>query len=200
MDQHQPACKPGSVRRRIFAYATRDGHSSGTTLARRLKQPTRTAGPDRPATGMLRNLPRRRSYSVLLPVRFALPSALPRTRCALAAPFHPYRILRTRRFVLCGTVSGVAPAGRYPAPFVCGARTFLPRHLSALAGAAVRPTDLSSHGDEARERQGLGVVPTWRAASKSFNVVTVETSAIPSISCGRKCRWNAVTTSTVAKS
>src|SRR5262245_4177080 len=32
-------------------------------------------------------------------------------------------------------------AGRYPAPHVHGARTFLPGGLSALAGAAVRPTD-----------------------------------------------------------
>src|SRR5690348_18067103 len=32
----------------------------------------------------------RRSYSVLLPVWFAVPPALPRTRCALTAPFHPY--------------------------------------------------------------------------------------------------------------
>src|SRR5262249_4515701 len=44
------------------------------------------------------------------------------------------------RFVLCGTFPGVAPAGRYPAPYVDGARTFLPRHLSALAGTAVLPT------------------------------------------------------------
>ena len=33
----------------------------------------------------------RHPYSVLLPVGFALPSPLPETRCALAAPFHPYR-------------------------------------------------------------------------------------------------------------
>src|SRR6202008_4377164 len=46
------------------------------------------------------------------------------------------------RFVLCGTFPGVAPAGRYPAPHVDGARTFLPRCLSARAGAAVRPTDV----------------------------------------------------------
>src|SRR6202011_3686134 len=46
-----------------------------------------------------------------------------------------------KRFVLCGTVPGVAPAGRYPAPYVDGARTFLSSHLSVIAGAAVRPTD-----------------------------------------------------------
>ena len=30
------------------------------------------------------------------------------------------------RFAFCGTVPGVAPAGRYPAPYLHGARTFLP--------------------------------------------------------------------------
>src|ERR1700674_3849273 len=43
----QPACKPSSVRRKAnntrFA---RDGHSSGTPVARRLEQPTRAADPD----------------------------------------------------------------------------------------------------------------------------------------------------------
>ena len=62
----------------------RDGHSSATPLARRLKQPTRTADPDRSGS-----CEPRRSYSVLLPVGFAVPSTLPPTRCALTAPFHP---------------------------------------------------------------------------------------------------------------
>src|SRR5215468_12507689 len=89
----------------------------------------------------------RRPYSVLLPVGFAVPPALPQARCALTAPFHPYRFLRAsgerweRRSVLCGTVPRVTPAGRYPAPYVHGARTFLPGGLSASAEAAVRPTD-----------------------------------------------------------
>src|SRR5215469_11227408 len=33
----------------------------------------------------------RRSYLVLLPVGFSLPSPLPAARCALTAPFHPCR-------------------------------------------------------------------------------------------------------------
>jgi len=33
---------------------------------------------------------RHRPYLVLLPVGFAVPSLLPKTRCALTAPFHPY--------------------------------------------------------------------------------------------------------------
>src|SRR5262245_21759074 len=82
----------------------------------------------------------RRPYSVLLPVGFAVPLPLPAARCALTAPFHPCRP-KAGGLLLCGTLPGVAPAGRYPAPFVRGARTFLPGGLSAVAGAAVRPTD-----------------------------------------------------------
>ena len=42
---------------------------------------------------------------------------------------------------LCGTVPGVAPAGRYPAPSFRGARTFL-AHLAMPAAA--RPSDRAS--------------------------------------------------------
>ena len=112
----------------------RDGHSSGTPVTRRLQQPTRTAGSGHRSRSppRLRTTPSRRPYSVLLPVGFALPPALPPARCALTAPFHPCRDLRnaSRRFVLCGTFPRLAPAGRYPAPFVHGARTFLPDNLS----------------------------------------------------------------------
>src|SRR3954464_6433233 len=79
-----------------------------------------------------------------------MPFPLPDTRCALTAPFHPYHAEAPKgeggRFVLCGTVPGVAPAGCYPAPYVDGARTFLSRSLSTVAGAAVRPTDAPRHG------------------------------------------------------
>src|SRR5690606_18928088 len=90
----------------------------------------------------------RRPYSVLLPVGFTVPPMLPLARWALTPPFHPYpvipvlvrciadmriaRIRKTGRFVFCGTFPGVAPAGRYPAPYFPGARTFLTCRLSAL--------------------------------------------------------------------
>src|SRR5690606_34480580 len=54
-------------------------------------------------------------YSVLLRVGFTLPHALPRARCALTAPFHPYRA-RARRYIFCGTFRGLAPPRRYLAP------------------------------------------------------------------------------------
>ena len=132
LTSRQPACKPGSGRP-ANVVRRRDGHSSGTPVARRLKQPTRTAGSGHDPETRSRKLPRR-PYSVLLPVGFAMPPALPPTRCALTAPFHPCRgkHYAPRRSVLCGTVPGFAPAGRYPAPLVHGARTFLPGNLSVL--------------------------------------------------------------------
>ncbi len=167
--KYQPACKPGSVGHRLLAQAVRDGHSSGTMFAHGLEQPTRTASLTSPCGVIARaNLPRCRPYSVLLPVWFAMPFPLPDTRCALTAPFHPYRAKTPKgeggRFVLCGTFPGVAPAGRYPAPYVDGARTFLPRSLSTIAGAAVRPTDGLVMG-----ARGRGVKPITPAAAGKIN-------------------------------
>ena len=70
-----------------------------------------------------------------------------------------------RRSALCGTFPRLAPAGRYPAPYVHGARTFLPGHLSVIAGAAVQPTDTAVNGPPGRPRQGLGRDPTRGARS-----------------------------------
>ena len=116
----------------------RDGHSSGTSVAGRLTQPTRAAGAGNSA-GAFRSAP---PLFGLAPggVYHAGPVAGP--RWALTPPFHPCRAgaeRRGRRFAFCGTFPGVAPAGRYPAPCLHGARTFLPGSLSAFAGAAVRP-------------------------------------------------------------
>ena len=45
-------------------------------------------------------------------------------------------LLRTdlKRSVLCGTIPRVTPAGRYPAPYFHGARTFLPEGLNLPGG------------------------------------------------------------------
>jgi hypothetical protein len=106
----------------------------------------------------------RRPYSVLLPVGFAVPSLLPRTRCALTAPFHPYLSSPkgfARRFAFCGTVPGVAPAGGYPAPCFHGARTFLPALIRKTKGrAAIRPAD--------RVIRGLAVAASSTAPGQCY--------------------------------
>src|SRR5438309_10263840 len=120
----------------------RDGHSSGTMFAHGLEQPTRTASLTSPC-GVIAfaNIPALPSLFGFAPgvVCHAVSVAGPAVRSYRT--FSPLPRPKRRRFVLCGTVPGVAPAGCYPAPYVDGARTFLPSHLSVIAGAAVRPTD-----------------------------------------------------------
>jgi len=76
---------------------------------------------------------------VLLRVEVTVPFALPRTRCALTAPFHPYlfrscpRPSAVRSLWPCSSPRG----GRaLPVTLPCGARTFLyARHVQvALSG------------------------------------------------------------------
>ena len=111
----------------------------------------------------------RRPYSVLLPVGFAVPSLLPRTRCALTAPFHPYRSVRLRterRFAFCCTVPGVTPAGHYPAPCFRGARTFLSALIRNTGGAAIRPADTGNKGFSACSVKALPAGwLLWRAGA-----------------------------------
>jgi hypothetical protein len=132
----------------------RDGHSSGTPVARRFEQPTRTAGPGHRswstaaacATPWLHAVPIRfcsrwglpcrlrcRKRGALLPHRFTLAAAPPPSPRAGTARKGP------RRSVFCGTFPRVAPAGRYPAPHAHGARTFLPGPPCRPTGGVGRP-------------------------------------------------------------
>ncbi len=64
-------------------------HSSRPYVATRLKQPTRAV--DAKRICLKPRLLARRPYLALLQVGFTMPFPLPVTRCALTAPFHPYR-------------------------------------------------------------------------------------------------------------
>jgi hypothetical protein len=142
----------------------RDGHSSGTPVARRLKQPTRTAGSGHRSRSRLRG--RAPSLFGLAPggVCHAADVAADAVRSYRTFSPLPRQIRNApRRFVLCGTVPeacarlrGTRSAGRYPAPYVHGARTFLPGDLSVPAGAAVRPTDAIRDGGARPPRQEFG--------------------------------------------
>ena len=130
MRERQTACKPGSVP----ASRAGDGHSSGTPVTGRLVRPTRAAARELASPATCRQaaptwscsrwgLPCRRRYrrrGALLPHPFTL------TGRRAGKPARP-----GRRFAFCGTVPGVAPAGRYPAPCSRGARTFLCRQAGA---------------------------------------------------------------------
>ena len=152
---NQPACKPGSVWRKADALRV-----TAIPLERRLP-------------GASSNLPGRQDLDTYLGARrlaamrptpslFGLApggvcraASLPPARCALTAPFHPCRVRAERvgglflwhfpSSCLDRTLSGTC---------FRGARTFLPGGLSALAGAAVRPTDAESNGVRGARRQG----------------------------------------------
>lgn len=114
----KPAYKPGSVE---------DSHSSRRPVTWPLKQPTRE-----------QREPRHRS-----PIWSCSGWGLTcRFRCRLRGALLPHlftltRSRKIRRFVFCGTFPEVTLAGRYPAPFFHGARTF-------LALRRGRPTDWPS--------------------------------------------------------
>ena len=157
--RHQPACKPGSVGHRPFARTLRDGHSSGTMFAHCLEQPTRTAGLTSPRGVIACAIgPHSPSLFGFAPGGVCHAGSVAGTAVRSYRTFSPLPRQSPGgdggRFVLCGTFPGVAPAGRYPAPHVKGARTFLPGGLSALAGAAVRPTDTLRNGHLRQFRQG----------------------------------------------
>ena len=130
-----------SVSRVLYgrAFARRGSHSSGTDVATRLLQPTRTTDPETDCRSLRTGAPSLFGFA---------PDGVYRAVCIAAdavgsyptlspLPRHPCRcsfcttIRKTRRFTFCGTIPGVTPAGRYPAPCFPGARTFLTCRLSA---------------------------------------------------------------------
>ena len=143
--------KPNSVpfaARRLAAAARRhDDHSSSPAIADGIKRPTRRLG------RAVRRLAHAPPYLVLLRAGFCLPPVLPRARCALTAPFHPYpprarsarralaeaaaaglRAEREGRYIFCATFLRVALTGRYPAH--CPAEFGLSSRLRAFERSA----------------------------------------------------------------
>src|SRR5262249_34963412 len=128
----------------------RDDHSSGTPIARRLQQPTRTAGSGHRSRGLL-PAPSLFGFAPggVCPAVVVADNAVRSYRTF--SPL-PRRAAAVRSLWHCPWVVAACaerPAGRYPAPHVHGARTFLPGDLSVLAGAAVRPTDITGMGPRA---------------------------------------------------
>src|SRR5271168_538026 len=143
---------PPGARRSISRVLSRpkggDGHSSGTFVAERLARPTRAAArKTRPAAPALPTPPAAPTWSCS---RWGLPchrrcrrrGALLPHHFTLAFPSHPKKGIELGfwRYVFCGTFPRVAPAGRYPAPCLRGARTFLPPPKPASLGGE-RPSD-----------------------------------------------------------
>src|SRR5919198_5919235 len=107
-----------------------DDHSSSVAIAGDVKRPTRrrrTGHPCLPGASSAGSP----SYLVLLRAGFCLPPVLPRARCALTAPFHPYfdgdpqRVAIGAVCFLCHCPSS-CPDRALPGALPCGVRTFLP--------------------------------------------------------------------------
>ena len=133
----QSACKPGS------GWPPLRGDVTAIPLGRLLPDASSNQ-PGRQTGDVLTRLPGPcRPYSVLLPVGLAMPEPLPALRCALTAPFHPYRVhaLAVRslwrfpwgrpRRTLSGTVSPWSPD--FPRPLAG------PRPSSRLARVSWSP-------------------------------------------------------------
>ncbi len=115
--------------------------------------------------------------------RWGLPCPLPYGRGGALLPHRFTLTGECRRSVLCGAFPGVTPAGRYPAPCLSGARTFLPCALSSLARAAAQPPDRCLCRRFGRWRQGFGISAATAAIKRA-----VSSSTRPVTSSGRKRR------------
>ena len=104
-----------SISRVLYAPYGGGDHSSGMPVTRHLVQPTRAT---------IRKQIMCCPYLVLLPTGFTLPLLLPAARCALTAPFHPYR--------LRGGLLSVALSLESPPPDVIRRRVSVEPGLSSL--------------------------------------------------------------------
>ena len=204
---YQPTCKPGSVWP-AASHRRRDGHSSGTPVARRIKQPTRTTGPDGPEAcaptsflfglapgGVCRAVFRCRKRGALLPHRFTLTAAKTlRSRGGLfsvALSLRPRPVKGRPRRTLSGTVRPWSPDFPPRPPFGIGAERPSGRLTGiamGLRGRRVKAARVESV-KSAFYASGAG-----RVSSSARSVSSVEASAMPSTRAGRKWRWKAVTT------
>ena len=134
-----------------------------------------------------------RPYLVLLPVGFALPPPLPAMRCALTAPFHPYR--GRAEAPSRGGILSVALSLGSPPPDVIRHRTSMEPGLSSppCGGAAIRP----SGAPRIYRVEPASATPLVQGSSATMrrspvSRARVSASAAPSKRAGRKWRWKAI--------
>jgi len=179
----QRAYKPGSV------------HSRGNWATIPLGRRSRAASSNQPGR-------RGRVTPYAVPTRSCSRWGLPcrrryRKRGALLP--HPFALTwpKRTRSAFCCTVPKAKvsprPAGRYPAPSLCGARTFLP---CIAAPAAARPsgvtTDSSLPGGS-QPRPSRASAPLSPPVSSDSRIARHSPSITPSTISGRNRRWKART-------
>jgi hypothetical protein len=145
-NHRQSACKPGSV------WLGARGAFAPRVTAIPLGRPSPDASsnqPERPArrTGLKRAARPCRSYSVLLPAGLAMPPTLPPARCALTAPFHPYRPAASCERSTGGLLSVALSLGSPPPDVIRRRVSVEPGLSSARRATAVQPTGALGLGE-----------------------------------------------------
>ena len=107
---------------------------------------------------------------------------------------------KARRSVLCCAFPGVTPAGRYPAPCLRGARTFLDNTVSGPVAATAQPPDRDLDRPDGAERQASRTGQRLATAATAAIRPRVSSSRTPSQQAGRQRRWNASTTASMPAS
>ena len=167
---------------RVLSPQAGDGHSSRTPVARRLKQPTRTAGRKRalPAN--------RRAVPIWSCSRWGLPC---RFRCRSRGALLPHRFTLTR--TKPGGLFSVALSLGSPPPGVTRHRVSVEPGLSSPTRRRRRPSGHLAAGTWAQSPQASR---NWLRSPTSL--LCVSASAVPSTCDGRQWRWKAVTTAVVS--
>ena len=154
-----------------------DGHSSGAPVAERLMRPTRAA-----ARRLARHL---RITPGCLPLLLGLAPGGVFPAAAVAggavrsyrtvSPLPPARRAEAGwRCTFCGTFPGVAPAGRYPAPYLRGARTFLsPRNGGERPSGRLAPGDLGCRDASVKASPGGPAANCPLAPSRGIDNIAI---------------------------
>ena len=153
-------------------------HSSRTTLARRLQRPTRAASRNHaPEPSRFPSTIPCRPYSVLLPVGFTMPSSVTGNAVRSYRTLSPWRRRNGRHLLSVALSLGFPPAGVTRHRGFRGARTFLDASTTRPPG----PLTVQPYSSPC----GLG-------SSSASRIIRHSASTSPSISSGRKRRWNAI--------
>ena len=131
-----------------------------------------------------------------IPIRSCSRWGLPCRRCCQRNAVRSYRTLslspgRNRgRPAFCGTFPNSMQkhetAGRYPAPLLCGARTFLPCTITHAAATAQPPGKRPD-----KRKRWVYQSPSGCGSKSASKIARHSPSIVPSISSGRKRRWKA---------
>lgn len=152
-----------------------DDHSSSRRVAAAFKLPTRAARPKLTRRFRLQPLFGIAPGGACRAVAVAGDAVV---SCTTVSPLPV-----ARRSVLCGAFPRVAPAGRYPAPLLCGVRTFLTGEPARPSGHPrrwqldARASTVNPAANGTDSSQGSGQTAGWRSANSMMAPMSCLSSA-----------------------